>query len=70
MALPDYLQETAKDFAKQLTAATSAPIDTSTFVGRQFVAGEDRTNSSITRAIQGLESYKPFLTQAQALTTI
>ena len=29
MALPDYLQETAKDFAKQLTAATSAPIDTS-----------------------------------------
>ena len=29
MALPDYLQETAKDYAKQLTAATSVPIDTS-----------------------------------------
>ena len=69
MALPDYLQETAKDFAKQLTAATSAPIDTSTFVGRQFVAGEDPLQSAaITRATQGLESYKPFLTQAQALT--
>ena len=26
MALPDYLQETAKDYAKQLTAATSVPI--------------------------------------------
>jgi len=69
MALPDYLQETAKDFAKQLTAATSAPIDTSQFVGRQFVAGEDPLQSAaITRATQGLESYKPFLTQAQALT--
>ena len=69
MALPDYLQETAKDFAKQLTAATSAPIDTSQFVGRQFVAGEDPLQTAaITRATQGLESYKPFLTQAQALT--
>jgi hypothetical protein len=69
MALPDYLQETAKDYAKQLTAATSAPIDTSQFVGRQFVAGEDPLQSAaITRATQGLDSYKPFLTQAQALT--
>ena len=28
MALPDYLQDTAKDYARQLTATTSAPIDT------------------------------------------
>ena len=41
MALPDYLQDTAKDFAKQLTATTSVPINTGTFTGRQFVAGED-----------------------------
>ena len=41
MALPDYLQDTAKDFAKQLTATTSVPIDTTKFTGRQFVAGED-----------------------------
>ena len=69
MALPDYLQETAKDFAKQLTAATSAPIDTSQFVGRQFVAGEDPLQTAaITRATQGLESFKPFLQQAQQLT--
>ena len=54
MALPDYLQETAKDFAKQLTAATSVPIDTGTFVGRQFVAGEDPLQTqAITRATQG-----------------
>ena len=41
MALPDYLQDTAKDYARQLTATTSAPIDTSKYTGRQFVAGED-----------------------------
>ena len=34
MSLPDYLQDTSKDFAKQLTAATSVPIDTSKFTGR------------------------------------
>ena len=42
MALPDYLQDTAKDFARQLTASTSVPINTGTFTGRQFVAGEDQ----------------------------
>ena len=41
MALPDYLQEAGKDFAKQLTAQTAVPIDTTKFTGRQFVAGED-----------------------------
>jgi len=69
MSLPDYLQETAKDYAKQLTAATSTPIDTSKFVGRQFVAGEDPLQTqAINLASQGVGSYKPFLTQAQALT--
>ena len=42
MALPDYLQDQAKDFARQLTASTSVPINTGTFTGRQFVAGEDQ----------------------------
>ena len=41
MALPDYLEDTSKDFAKQLTATTSVPIDTTKFTGRQFVGGED-----------------------------
>ena len=42
MALPDYLESSAKDFARQLTASTSTPINTGTFTGRQsFVAGED-----------------------------
>ena len=70
MALPDYLKDTAKDFARQLTASTSAPIDTTTFTGRQFVAGEDPLQTqAITRATQGLESFKPFLTEAQKAIT-
>ena len=66
MALPDYLQDTAKDFAKQLTATTSVPIDTSTFTGRQFVGGEDPLQTqAIGIAQQGVGSYQPFLTAAQ-----
>jgi hypothetical protein len=70
MALPDYLQSTAKDYARQLTATTSAPIDTSTFTGRQFVAGEDPLQSqAINLATQGIGSYQPFLQSAQAAIT-
>jgi len=70
MALPDYLQETAKDYAKQLTAATSVPIDTSKFVGRDFVAREDPLQTqAINLATQGIGSFKPFLQSAQAAIT-
>ena len=70
MALPDYLEETAKDYAKQLTAATSVPIDTSKFVGRQFVAGEDPLQTqAIGLATSGIGSYQPFLQSAQQAIT-
>ena len=70
MALPDYLQDTAKDFAKQLTATTSVPINTGTFTGRQFVAGEDPMQTqAINLATQGVGSYQPFLTAAQSAVT-
>ncbi len=66
MALPDYLKDTSKDFAKQLTAATSVPINTSTFTGRQFVAGEDPMQTqAVNLATAGIGSYQPFLTAAQ-----
>ena len=66
MALPDYLQDTAKDFAKQLTASTSVPIKTSTFTGRQFVPGEDPLQTqAINLARQGVGSFQPFLQAAQ-----
>ena len=70
MAIPGYLEDTAKDFAKQATATYSAPIDTTTFTGRQFVAGEDPLQTSaINLAQQGVGSYQPYLTAAQAAAT-
>ena len=69
MALPDYLQDSAKDFARQLTASTSVPIDTSKFTGQSFVAGEDPLQTqAINMATQGIGGYQPYLTQAQTLT--
>jgi len=66
MALPGYLEDTAKDYAKQATAAYSVPIDTSKFTGAQFVAGEDPLQTSaINLAQQGVGSYTPYLTAAQ-----
>ena len=70
MALPGYLEDTAKDYAKQATAAYSVPIDTSKFTGQQFVAGEDPLQTSaINLAQQGVGSYSPYLTAAQANVT-
>jgi hypothetical protein len=70
MALPDYLQDTAKDFARQLTASTSAPIDTTKFTGRQFVAGEDPLQTqAINLATAGIGGFQPFLTSAQQAIT-
>ena len=67
MALPGYLEDTAKDYAKQATGAYSVPIDTSKFTGQQFVAGEDPLQTSaINLAQQGVGGYAPYLTAAQA----
>ena len=66
MSLPDYLKDTAKDFAKQLTASTAVPIKTSAFTGRQFVAGEDPLQTqAINIARAGVGSFQPFLQAAQ-----
>ena len=66
MALPGYLEDTAKDYAKQATGAYSVPIDTSKFTGQQFVAGEDPLQTSaINLAQQGVGSYTPYLSAAQ-----
>ena len=66
MALPDYLQDTGKDLARQMTATYSAPLDTSTFMGSQFVAGQDPSQTqAYNLATQGVGSYQPYLTAAQ-----
>ena len=83
MALPGYLEDTAKDYAKQATATYKAPIETSKFTGGLDAAGVRASGPGITginpfvaqmdplqtKAIDiaqaGIESYKPYLTEAQ-----
>ena len=67
MAVPDYLEDVVKDYATQATAAFQAPLAPETFTGRQFIAGEDPLQTqAIGMATQGVGSYAPFLTAAQA----
>jgi len=71
MAIADFLEPAVEDYAEQAKATYSAPIDTSKFTGRQFVAGEDPLQTqAINLAQQGVGSYQPYLqaaTGAQAL---
>jgi hypothetical protein len=67
MATPGFLEDFAKDYAAQSKATYSAPIDTTQFTGRQFVAGEDPLQTqAINLATSGVGAYQPFLTAAQA----
>jgi len=67
MAVSDYLEPAVKDYADQAKATYSAPIDTSKFTGRQFVAGEDPLQTqAINLAQQGVGSYQPYLQAATA----
>jgi len=70
MAIPEFLTDTVKDYSKQATAAYSAPIDTSQFTGRQFVAGQDPMQTQAANlATQGVGSYSPYLSAAQTAQT-
>ena len=66
MAIADFIEPAVKDYATQATATYSAPIDTSKFTGRQFVAGQDPMQTKAAElATQGVGSYAPFLTAAK-----
>ena len=70
MALPGYLEDTAKDYAKQATATYGTALQPSTFMGDQFVAPMDQMQTdAISMAQQGVGGYKPYLTAAQANLT-
>ena len=70
MAIPHFLEDTVKDYSKQATAAYSAPINTDTFTGRQFVAGQDPMQTQAAAlATQGVGSYQPYLQAAQTAQT-
>jgi len=66
MALPGYLEDTGKDLARQMTAAYTPELDTSTFMGPQFVAGQDPAQTqAYNLATAGVGSYQPYLSAAQ-----
>ena len=66
MALPGYLEDTAKDYAKQATATYGTALQPSTFMGQQFVAPMDAMQTSaIDMAKAGVGSYQPYLDAAK-----
>jgi len=70
MAIQDFIEPAVKDYATQATAAYSAPINTDTFTGRQFVAGQDPMQTqAASLATQGVGSYSPYLTAGQTANT-
>ena len=70
MAIGEFLDPAIKDYAEQAKATYSAPINTDTFTGRQFVAGQDPMQTQAAAlATQGVGSYSPYLTAAQTAQT-
>jgi len=66
MAISEFLEPAVKDYAEQAKATYSAPINTDTFTGRQFVAGQDPMQTQAAAlATQGVGSYQPYLQAAQ-----
>ena len=70
MAISDFIEPAVKDYATQAKATYSAPINTDTFTGRQFVAGQDPMQTqAASLATQGVGSYSPYLTAGQTANT-
>ena len=70
MAIPDFLEDTVKDYSKQATAAYSAPINTDTSYVAFIVAGQDPMQTQASAlATQGVGSYSPYLQAAQTAQT-
>jgi len=67
MALPGYLEDTAKDFAKQSVATYSAPIETSTFTGGLDAQGNRAAGAGITGLNPFVAGLDPLQTQAIGL---
>jgi len=67
MALPGYLDDTVKDFAKQSVATYSAPIETSTFTGGLDAQGNRAAGPGITGLNPFVAGLDPLQTQAIGL---
>ena len=68
---PQYVEDLQKDYGKQLTATTAAPLDTSKFA--PTVAGQDTLQQQAAAMAgtqgQGIGAFQPYLTQAGAYDT-
>jgi hypothetical protein len=68
---PQYVEDLQKDYGKQLTATTAAPLDTSKFA--PTVAGQDTLQQQAATMAgtqgQGIGAFQPYLTQAGAYDT-
>ena len=65
---PQFIEDLATDYGKQLTALTAQPIDTSKIAPQ--VAGQDPLQTqAATLAQQGIGSYQPFVQAAQQAAT-
>ena len=63
-----FIEDLGKDYAKQLTAATAIPVDTSKFA--PTVAGQDVLQQrAATLAGSGVGSFQPFIDEAKAQAT-
>ena len=69
MALPDYLEDTAKDYAKQSTATYGTPIETSTFTGGVDASGQRASGAGITGANPFIAGMNQMQTDAMGLAT-
>ena len=66
---PQYVEDLQKDYGKQLTATTAAPLDTSKFA--PTVAGQDAAQTSAYNCAtnQGIGAFSPYVSQAGAYDT-
>jgi len=65
---PQFIEDLATDYGKQLTGLTAAPLDTSKFA--PTVAGQDPLQTqAASLAASGVGSYSPYITQAGAYNT-
>ena len=66
---PQYVEDLQKDYGKQLTATTAAPLNTSLFAPK--VAGQDAAQTSAYNLAtgQGIGAFSPYVTQAGAYDT-
>jgi len=68
---PQYVEDLQKDYGKQLTGLTAAPLDTAKFAPQ--VAGQDAAQTSAynlaTTQGQGIGAFSPYVTQAGSYDT-